>query len=63
MSDWMRKPRVWPRLARAWLKSRGYARRRLLPRGRPGRGELANIPASDGSHPRALPGEVSSASG
>ncbi len=63
MSDWMRKPRLWLHLVRAWLASGRYARQRLLPRGRPSRGELANIPASDPSPPRALPGEVASANG
>ena len=43
MSDWMRKPRVWPRLARAWLKSGRYEQERILKRGRPGRSELADI--------------------
>ena len=63
MSDWMRKPRLWLHLVRAWLASGRYARQRLLPRRRPGRGELANIPAGDPSRPQALPGEVLSASG
>ena len=46
MSDWMRKPRVWPRLARAWLKSGRYEQERILKRGRPARGELADSASS-----------------
>ena len=46
MSDWMRKPRVWPRLARAWLQSGRHERERILKRGRPGRGELADSASS-----------------
>ena len=41
MSQWMRKLRVWPRLARAWASAGRYRQQGVLKRGRPGRTELA----------------------
>lgn len=59
MSDWMRKPRVWPRLARAWLASGRYERQQILRRGRPARGELADLASSRPLVPKGpLLGEV-----
>ncbi|MDE0348576.1 MAG: hypothetical protein OXM56_02545 [Gammaproteobacteria bacterium] len=59
MSDWMRKPRVWPRLARAWLKSGRYERQHILRRGRPARAELADNASSRPLLPKGpLLGEV-----
>ena len=43
MSEWTRKPHVWPRLARAWLNAGRYRQQGVLKRGRPGRGEMAGI--------------------
>ena len=43
MSEWTRKPLVWPRLARAWLNAGRYRQQGVLKRGRPGRGEMAGI--------------------
>ncbi len=45
MSEWARKPRIWPRLARAWLGSGRYRQQGILKRGRPGRIELAGSPS------------------
>lgn len=41
MSEWTRKLCVWPRLARAWLRSGHYEQQGILKPGRPDRSELA----------------------
>ena len=43
MSDWMRKPQVWPRLVRTWLNAGRYQQEGVLKRGRPDRSELAGV--------------------